>query len=279
VARILVIEDNPINLELMTYLLRAWGHEALTASDGEAGIALARSGRPDLVVCDIQMPGMDGYAVARVLKSDPELARLPLIAVTAFAMVGDRDQALQAGFDTHVAKPIDPKAFMVELARFLPGTAAPAQPQESRAPERTPGLASIAPQLRAASPGLTILLADDTEANLDFKHSLLEPAGYRVLAAACGADALALARAEPVDLILSDVMMPAGDGFELLAQVRADPALRDLPFLFLTSTARDSVSRARGLALGADAYLLRPIEPEALLAELRARLPQRRTPG
>ncbi|WP_341890896.1 response regulator [Variovorax sp. YR752] len=274
-ARILVIEDNVINLELMNYLLHAWGHETADAVDGEAGLAQAQRERPDLIVCDIQLPGIDGYEVARRLKAEPSLAGVPLIAVTAYAMVGDRDRALQAGFDGHFAKPIDPAAFMAALAQFLPGASA-APPAPSAAPPAQ-GLDQqpLPPSLRAPAPGLVVLMVDDTEANLSFKLSLLEPAGYSVLTARGGVEALALARSQRVDLILADVVMAGGSGFELLAAVRADPALRSLPFVFLTATARDDGSRERGLSLGADAYLLRPIEPEGLLTELRLRLTPR----
>ena len=243
-ARILVVEDNPINLELMTYLLRAWGHEVRPATDGQAGLDAAHAERPDLIVCDIQMPGLDGYEVVRRLKADADLRRVPALAVTALAMVGDRERAMQAGFDGHIAKPIEPEAFMAALAPFL----------------------------RAPRPGLVVLMVDDTEANLAFKVSLLEPAGYRVLTAGSGPEALQIARAQHVDAILADVVMAGGDGFELLRAVRADTALCRKAFVFLTATARDDASRARGLALGADAYLVRPIEPESLLAELRLRL-------
>ena len=272
-ARILVIEDNPINLELMTYLLRAWGHEPVAAVDGEAGLVQALRERPELIVCDIQLPGIDGYEVARRLKTQPALDGVPLIAVTAYAMVGDRDRALRAGFDGHFAKPIDPASFMVELSRFLPG-ASPTPPPTAAA---LPGSCqrALPDELKAPRPGLVVLMVDDTEANLSFKLSLLEPAGYAVLTAGGGDEALAMARAQPVDLILADVVMAGGGGFELLRAVRANPALCTLPFIFLTATARDDGSRERGLALGADAYLVRPIEPEHLLAELRARLAPR----
>ena len=185
-ARILVIEDNPINMELMTYLLAAWGHDAIPAADGHTGIALARADPPDLIVCDVQMPGIDGYEVARILKADPGLRRVPLLAVTAYAMVGDAEKALAAGFDGHVSKPIDPPSFMRILDGMLssPGTQqapAPANPE--------PLLAPVPPALRAPLEGLLLLLADDSPVNLEFKVSLLEPAGYRVQ---CAHDGLRL---------------------------------------------------------------------------------------
>src|SRR6185503_4934511 len=104
-ARVLVIEDNAINLELMTYLLRAFGHEVLQAQTGTKGVATLAQERVDLVACDIHLPGMDGYEVLREIRARPELAGTPVVAVTASAMVGDREQVLSAGFDGYVSKP------------------------------------------------------------------------------------------------------------------------------------------------------------------------------
>lgn len=118
-ARILVIEDNQTNLELMTYLLKAFGHTTLSARDGEQGVELASRHRPDLILCDIAMPKLDGYAVADLIKRDPALHEIPLIAVTASAMVGDRDRVLGAGFDDYISKPITPETFVAQVEAHL----------------------------------------------------------------------------------------------------------------------------------------------------------------
>jgi len=118
-ARILIIEDNAANMELMTYLLKAFGHTVLSARDGAQGIDLARQERPDLIACDIQLPKVNGYEVARQLKATPELAAIPLIAVTALAMVGDREKVLAHGFDGYLTKPIDPTTFVGLLEQHL----------------------------------------------------------------------------------------------------------------------------------------------------------------
>jgi two-component system cell cycle response regulator len=117
-ATVLLIEDNSTNLQLMAYLLRSFGHEVLEATDGGTGVALARK-MPDLILCDIQMPGMDGFEVARILKGDAALARLPLVAVTALAMVGDEERIRSSGFDGYLSKPIEPQGFLAALAPFL----------------------------------------------------------------------------------------------------------------------------------------------------------------
>jgi two-component system cell cycle response regulator DivK len=121
-ARILIIEDNSANMELMVYLLNAFGHTVLEAVNGEAGLATAREAKPDLVLCDLHIPGMDGYEIARRLKVDPRLKVIPLIAVTAYAMVGDRDKVLSAGFDGYIPKPINPEMFVGEVEEFLLST-------------------------------------------------------------------------------------------------------------------------------------------------------------
>ena len=117
--RILVIEDNPVNLELMTDLLEAFGFTVLAARDGAQGIALVRQEKLDLIICDVQMPGMDGYEVASYLKRDPMLRRIPLVAVTALAMVGDREKVLVAGFDGYIDKPISPELFKQQVEGFM----------------------------------------------------------------------------------------------------------------------------------------------------------------
>jgi CheY-like chemotaxis protein len=118
-ARILIVEDNPANLELMRYLLRARGHTVLSAVDGESGVETVRKELPDLILCDVQLPKMDGYGVIRQLKSEPAHCSIPLVAVTAFAMVGDRDRMLAAGFDGYLPKPITPESFVTEVEAFL----------------------------------------------------------------------------------------------------------------------------------------------------------------
>jgi CheY-like chemotaxis protein len=131
-ARILIIEDNKANLELVEYLLKASGYTTLTAQDGEQGVRAARKEKPDLVICDLQMPVMDGYEVVRELKKDPLLRPIPVIAVTALSMPGDRNNVLAAGFDGYLSKPIDPETFVRTVESFLPpGLRAQPPPGES----------------------------------------------------------------------------------------------------------------------------------------------------
>ena len=126
-ARILLIEDNEQNRYLLTFLLEQSGHEVVPAINGSLGLELATKVSPDLILLDIQLPGMDGYAVARALKNDPRLKSVPIVAVTSYAMVGDRDKALAAGAEGYIEKPINPETFVEEVERFIssPGEEAP----------------------------------------------------------------------------------------------------------------------------------------------------------
>jgi two-component system cell cycle response regulator len=118
-ARVLVIEDHPANRDLMVYLLTAFGHSALAAANGLHGLEAARRQAPDLIVCDLQLPDIDGYQVIQQVRADPVLRATPVVAVTAYAMLGDREGALAAGFDGYITKPIEPEIFVGQLERFL----------------------------------------------------------------------------------------------------------------------------------------------------------------
>jgi two-component system cell cycle response regulator DivK len=121
-TKILVIEDNEQNLYLVTFILEAHGYEVVPARDGREGITCAARVHPALILLDIQLPKMDGYAVAQELKSNPELSDVPVVAVTSYAMAGDRERILAAGCTGYIEKPINPDTFMAQVERHLPGS-------------------------------------------------------------------------------------------------------------------------------------------------------------
>lgn len=111
-ATILIVEDNPANMTLATFLLTTEGHEVLHATTAEAGLLLARSAHPDLILMDIQLPGMDGLEATALLKRDEATRQIPVVALTALAMKGDEERILAAGCDGYIAKPIQYKEFL-----------------------------------------------------------------------------------------------------------------------------------------------------------------------
>lgn len=118
-TKILVAEDNPSNRELFRELLESWGYEVVEAVDGEAALKAASEGSPDAVLLDIQMPLLDGYEVLRRLRQDPKLAHLRVMALTAFAMRGDREKALAFGFNAYHSKPINGQVLKRDIEQLL----------------------------------------------------------------------------------------------------------------------------------------------------------------
>jgi two-component system cell cycle response regulator len=263
-ARILVIEDNAENLELMTYLLRAFQHTVTTACDGQEGLEAARTDPPDLILCDLQLPKLDGFGVARGIRQDRRLAHLPLVAVTAYAMRGDRDQVLAAGFNGYLTKPITPEDFVGQVESFLgpQGQGQVSSPQLAVAPDSWGG--------SQAQRNTTILVVDNSPVNLILMRSTLEPFGYRIRTAGSVQEGLDLARDAPPDLILSDLHMPNVDGYGFLKMAQSDPDLRKIPFAIISSTVWRDTDPGIALSLGADAFILRPVEPQELVDRIEA---------
>jgi CheY-like chemotaxis protein len=130
---ILIIEDNEQNLYLMRFLLERHGFAVQSATDGREGIATALGLVPDMILLDIQLPLLDGYAVARELRAHASLANVPIVAVTSYAMPGDREKCLDAGATDYIEKPIDPDTFVARIGRHLANPDRGTEPQRNGA--------------------------------------------------------------------------------------------------------------------------------------------------
>lgn len=266
-ACVLIIEDNPDNLELMSYLLEHFGHSTVSAPNAARGIAAAIRERPDLIICDIHLPDADGYSVARALKSDPSVAQIPLVAVTALAMVGDRDRVMSGGFDSYISKPIDPQRFVADLESLLPQ----ARYETAAAHVVTAATEDLPRGPRRAS----ILVVDDLPTNRELMRETLQPFGYEVRLADSVSHALRMAVEKTPDLIMSDLHMPGADGFSLVRAIKADPVLARLPMILLSSSSWNGRDRDLAGELGVTRFLLRPIEPQHLIDEIESCLDPR----
>jgi len=118
-TRTLIIEDNHNNMYLTSFLLENHGHVVLKAFDGRSGVEMARDEVPDLILLDIQLPKMNGYEVAQELRKESTLADIPIVAITSYAMPGDREKALEAGCSGYIKKPINPDTFVAEVESYL----------------------------------------------------------------------------------------------------------------------------------------------------------------
>lgn len=242
-ARILIVEDDPPTRELMAWLLHEAGHTVSEAGDGAEGLRLALDGRPDLVVCDLRLPSMDGYAVARALKREPGCAAIPLLAVSTLGPEQDRERVLAAGFDGYVCKPIEAASFVAEVEAFLPTAhEAPALP--------------------------TLLVVDDDSFMREVLVDSLEGEPWRILSAGSAEEALDLLGRHRADVILSDQCMPGMQGTDLMAQVsRLYPHTVRLILSGLAE--REPIERACAAGL-VDRHLAKPWAAGALREDLRA---------
>ena len=259
-ARILVIEDNPANMKLTTLLLNKAGHAVLRAVDAETGLTLARTGRPDLILMDIQLPGMDGLAATALLKQDPATAAIPVIALTAMAMKEDQEKSLVAGCDAYIAKPLAYQELYAAIDTLL------AKAEPPPASETIPPLSESDDVM--SHPTATILIVDDEVKNRKLLEAMLRPEGYRTLGVASGEEALAAIAQHAPDLILLDVMMPGTDGYEVANILKTNPDTANIPIIMVTAHTSRS-ARLVGLNLGADEFLTKPVDRAELSIRIK----------
>lgn len=253
---VLVIEDNPLNMKLVKQLITLANYHAIEAFTAEDGLQLAKDTHPDLILLDIQLPGMDGLSALRIMKNDAAIKDIPVIALTAHAMSGDEMKAREAGCDGYLIKPIDTEQFFKTLKIYLERekTDTKSEPVKSTRDEASPR-------------GPTILVVDDDPLNVKLLSASLGATGYRILKAFGGMEAIEMVKANTPDLILLDIMMPDMDGYEVIQKLKRHPETKDIPIVLITALEGEE-EKARGLAVGADEFLNKPVNT----AELETRV-------
>jgi two-component system cell cycle response regulator len=247
VTRILVVDDNPANLKLIGRVLQFEGYRVIEALSAEDAIWRIHELPPDLILMDIQLGGMDGLALTRKLRADPATRTIPVIALTAYAMKGDEQRALDAGCDGYLTKPIDTRTISAQIKAFLsaPGPQVETQPQHS----------------------LKILVVEDFPPDLKLAAAVLTSAGHRVIQADSGEKALVAIRELLPELILLDLKLPDMSGIALIRQLRQNSATRDVPIVAVTSYSADWTAREAREA-GCTAYFDKPLDIKLLLDEI-----------
>ena len=259
-ARILIIEDEANNLDVARRIVRGAGHEALTATDGLAGLEMARREHPDAILVDLLLPKLDGWSVTRAIREEPWAAEIPIVAVSALAMQADRERAREAGCNDFVTKPYAPAELRAVLNRyFVDGSA----PKVATRPAELPA-SGIAPSERLGK----VLVVDDEPANVELIVRRLSGNGYETLTANNGHDAIAVATKEQPDLILMDIMMPGLDGWQATKLLKGDPKTANIPVVFVTARDRPE-DVAAGFEAGGMMYVNKPVEPVELFARVR----------
>jgi two-component system sensor histidine kinase/response regulator len=248
--KILVVEDNPLNMELTADILMTAGYGVLQAENAEKGIAMARAERPALILMDVRLPGMDGLSATEILKGETETRQIPVVALTAHAMKGDEEKALAAGCVGYITKPINTRTLPDEVAGFIADGRTTAVNRAESVPSRP-------------SSG-RVLVVDDEEHNRVLLRDLLEAHGHRVMEAVNGEQAMDAITSSAPDVILLDVMMPRVDGFEVCRRLKADARSAPIPILLITALT-DRQDRLAGIEAGANDFLTKPIDTQDVI--------------
>jgi two-component system cell cycle response regulator len=271
-ARILVVDDIEANVRLLEAKLSAEYYEVLTANDGPTALAMAAAEKPDIILLDVMMPGMDGFAVCRRLKDDPETRHIPVVLVTALDGRADRVTGLEAGADEFLTKPIDDVLLFTRVRSLTRLKAVIDELREREASGRRVGVIAGAAS-RMGGTGGRILILDDNErqaqricAELAVEHRPVVESGVE--------KAMMVARG-PVDLVIVNTAAKTFDGLRFAAHIRSDEATRNLPVLAIV----DFDERARlvkALEIGVNDILPRPVDPQELAARARTQIRRKR---
>lgn len=239
---ILIVEDNPLNMKLIkdVLTLTKYKFNILGAMDAETGIEIAREKSPDLILMDIELPGMDGLTAIKLLRKEAQFKNTPVVILSAYAMDTDREKGFSAGCDAYLSKPIDIEAFRKVVSSLInPDSQTKKIPRQDGRPPK-------------------ILITDDDPINVKILTDQLQDKGYDTFHAFSGDTAVKLIKENTPDLILLDIVMPGMDGYDVTRLLKTNPDTVNIPIILITSL-KDANDKARGLACGADEFIRKPI--------------------
>jgi two-component system cell cycle response regulator len=271
-ARILVVDDVEANIRLLEAKLTLEYYEVLTAGDGSRALQVAQDERPDIILLDVMMPGMDGFETCRRLKADPLTRHIPVVLVTALDGREDKLKGLDAGADDFVTKPIDDVILFARVRSLLRLKSVMDELREREESGRRLGVDTDgAGRLRGS--GGRILIVDDNARQVQKMVDHLS-AEHRPMVESDPAAAMIAARG-PIDLMIVNVSSAEFDGLRFVAQTRSTEAARRIPILAVVDPA-DRGRLLKALELGVNDILLRPVDSEELEARARTQIKRKR---
>ncbi|MEM8648798.1 MAG: PleD family two-component system response regulator, partial [Pseudomonadota bacterium] len=268
-ARVLVVDDILANVKLLEAKLRAEYFEVVTAMNGPAALEIIQSEKPDIVLLDVMMPGMDGIEVCRRIKGNPQHNHIPVVMVTALDSPEDRVRGIEAGADDFLTKPVNDVALFCRVRSLL---RLKMLTDELRARADTSEAAGLAEQIEAEyiqNPG-RILLVDDLDMSVERIRGSLQGI-YDVTPVEDPQSALFEAAENPYDLIVVSLDLENFDGLRLCSQIRSLERTRQIPVLVLVEPDQDD-KLMRGLDMGVNDYLVRPVDRNELHARVKSQI-------
>ncbi len=273
-ARILVVDDVDANRRLLEAKLLVEYYDVITAEDGEDAIEQAKQNAPDLILLDVMMPGMNGFDVCHILKSDPQTAHIPVVMVTALSDVSDRVKGLQAGADDFLAKPVNDVALFARIRSLVRLKRATDEWRNREATFVQFGFKGELDALGVNEGGRILLVIDHDESPGKLIRQL-ESRGHTVDRAATEAEAKALVIRHEFDLLMVDDGRSENDALRLCSQLRSDERMRQVPIVLMVYEGDDD-RLAKALELGINDYLVKPVDRDEMFARARSQIRRKR---
>ena len=275
-ARVLVVDDILPNVKLLEAKLSSEYYDVLTATSGEEALKLADSDRPDLILLDVMMPGMDGFEVCRRIKGNPELAHIPVVMVTALTDSVDKVRGLEAGADDFLSKPVNDTALMARVSSLV---RLKMTVDEWRARESTATQLGVvddnANVMNEPTENARVLVVEDLNFEADKIAETLHQDNDNVIPVDSGMNAMEYVSQHDFDLLIISLNLKNEDGLRLCSHLRSNERTRAIPILMVASE-EDMDRIARGLEIGAHDYILRPVDRNELLARARTQIRRKR---
>lgn len=275
-ARILVVDDVVPNVKLLEAKLTSEYYEVITAANGEEAIAKTKSERPDIVLLDVMMPGMDGFEVCHKIKNDIDTAHIPVVMVTALTDTQDKVRGLEAGADDFLSKPIDDTALMARVRSLLRLKMAL---DEWRVRENTANQFGVVEDQKSVMElsvaNAQILVVEDKDYEQSRLHDGLNVDGNNIITVTGGLEAIEMIQKHQFDIIVVSLDLAHEDGLRLCSHFRSNENSRAVPVLMVSN--EEGMARVvRGLEIGGHDYILRPVDKNELLARTRTQVRRKR---
>ena len=274
--KILIVDDDPLNVKLTAAKLPGDSYETLRAYNGQEALEKTDKYSPDIILLDIMMPGLDGYAVTRKLKNNPDTRDIPVILITALDGTDDKVKGLEAGADEFLNKPVNTAELTARVRSFLR-----LKQYQDQLKVRTPSKQLFSsPEeekkyIQSTFDSQSILLVEDNDKDVRLIQGYLNGEGYKLSLARDGEETLSRILGEKVDLLLLDILLPGIDGFEVCRRLKEMEQTRDIQIVVITCL-QDLESKIKGLELGVDDFLVKPINKFELQTRLKALLKKKK---
>ena len=269
-SKILIVDDEPLNVKLLAAMIPSEQYDTVLACSGEEALKIVTDVPPDLILLDIMMPGLTGYEITRILKSDPESQDIPIVLVTAFGGTDSEIKGLEAGADEFLNKPVNKTELLARVKSLLR-----LRQYKQQINARTCSINSIINKKEEKNFSEkeidlpSILIVEDNKIDEKLLQRYLQGEPYQIKLAKDGEEAISRAQQERIDVILLDLILPRKNGFEVCRTLKEMKSTQNIQIVAITGLS-DLESKLKGIELGVDDYLIKPVNMHVLRTRVKA---------